>query len=65
MENKSEKMTEKEVKVSAEAAAFLADLELAEYRHRVETGDLTEEEKEDRKAVLDFLGYSDSVVEKK
>lgn len=40
-----------------EVAAFQADLELARYRNRVETGALTDEEKEDRKAILDFLGY--------
>lgn len=44
--------------VSDEVAAFKADVELENYRHRVETGALTEEEKEDRKAVLDFLGYN-------
>ena len=45
-------------KVSADVAAFQADVELEKYRQRVETGALTEEEKEDRKQVLDFLGFS-------
>jgi hypothetical protein len=44
--------------VSADVAAFQADVELEKYRQRVETGALTEEEKEDRKQVLDFLGFS-------
>lgn len=44
--------------VSADVAAFHADVELEKYRQRVETGALTEEEKEDRKQVLDFLGFS-------
>lgn len=43
--------------LSEAAKAFKADLELAEYQHRVEAGELTEEEKEDRKKVLKFLGY--------
>lgn len=43
---------------SADVAAFQADVELEKYRQRVETGALTEEEKEDRKQVLDFLGFS-------
>lgn len=45
--------------VSADVAAFQADVELEKYRQRVETGALTEEEKEDRKQVLDFLGFSE------
>lgn len=52
--------TSKEIKnneVSDEVAAFQADKNLQEYLHRVETGALTEEEKEDRKEVLDFLGF--------
>lgn len=52
--------TSKEIKnneVSAEVAAFKADVELEAYRHRVETGALTEEEKEDLKDVRAFLGY--------
>lgn len=54
--------TNKEIKnneVSADVAAFQADVELEKYRQRVETGALTEEEKEDRKQVLDFLGFSE------
>jgi hypothetical protein len=43
--------------INAEVAAFKADVELENYRHAVETGALTEEEKADRKEVLDFLGY--------
>ena len=43
--------------VNAEVEAFKADVELEKYRHRVETGALTEEEQEDRKEVLNFLGY--------
>lgn len=55
MENNS--MEIKNNEVSEDVAAFQADLELEKYRHRVETGALTEEEKEDRKQVLDFLGF--------
>ena len=54
--------TSKEIKnneVNAEVDAFQADVELEQYRHRVETGALTEEEKEDRKQVLDFLGFEE------
>lgn len=52
--------TSKEIKnneVNAEVEAFKADVELEAYRHRVETGALTEEEKEDLKDVRAFLGY--------
>lgn len=52
--------TSKEIKnneVNAEVEAFKADVELEAYRHRVETGALTEEEKEDLKDVRSFLGY--------
>lgn len=43
--------------VSADVAAFKADVELEQYRHRVESGALTEEEQADRKEVLSFLGF--------
>ena len=52
--------TSKEIKnneVNDEVAAFQADVKLQEYLHRVETGALTEEEMEDRKEVLNFLGF--------
>jgi hypothetical protein len=45
--------------MSADVAAFQADVELEKYRQRVETGALTKEEKDDRKQVLDFLGFSE------
>lgn len=42
-----------------EMDAFKADVEMAKYRARVKNGELTEEEKADRKAIRDFLGYKD------
>ncbi len=55
--SKEIKNNEANVEVSESVNAFQADLELEQYRHRVETGALTEEEKEDRQQVLDFLGF--------
>lgn len=55
--SKEIKNNETNEEVSDSVKAFQADLELEQYRHRVETGALTEEEKEDRKRVLDFLGF--------
>lgn len=52
--------TSKEIKnntTNAEIAAFNADVDLETYRHRVETGALTDEEKADRQEVLEFLGF--------
>lgn len=52
--------TSKEIKnntTNAEIAAFNADVDLEAYRHRVETGALTDEEKADRQEVLEFLGF--------
>lgn len=57
MAKKLSKEIKKNEEVSAEVAAFKADVELEKYRHRVETGALTEEEKADREEVLKFLGY--------
>lgn len=47
----------KKTETNAGIAAFLADIELERYRHRVETGALTDEEKEERKRILKFLGF--------
>lgn len=55
MENISKKMKKSETDTGV--AALLADIELEQYRHRVETGALTDEEKEEREQILDFLGY--------
>jgi ABC-type Fe2+-enterobactin transport system substrate-binding protein len=43
--------------VSDEVKAFQADVALAQYQHRVESGALTEEEKEDRAQLLSALGF--------
>ncbi len=47
----------KKTETNAGIAAFLADIELEQYCHRVETGALTDEEKEERRQILKFLGY--------
>jgi hypothetical protein len=39
--------------------AFLMDKRLAEYRQRIEDGDITEEEEKSRNQLLDFLGFPD------
>lgn len=42
----------------AELDAFNADIELNEYIHKVETGQLTAEEEAGRNELLDMLGFS-------
>lgn len=42
----------------AEVEAFNADLKLAQYRTRVENGELTPEENESRNRILGLLGFS-------
>ena len=49
----------KKLRGDGSVEAFMADMELEKYRHRVEAGELTEEEMEDRRAVLEFLGYGE------
>lgn len=41
----------------AEVEAFNADLKLAEYRARIENGELTPEEKANRNRILGLLGF--------
>lgn len=54
---------------TAEMEAFKADVEMAKYMARVEKGELTEEELENRKAMLDFINspcdLPDDLFEKK
>ena len=56
----------------AELEAFRADLEMARYTDRVEKGELTEEELENRNAMLSFIfgsglpdGFPDGLFEEK
>ena len=46
--------------INDDMKAFNADVELANYRHQVETGTLPKEEMEARAELLDFLGVQDS-----
>lgn len=42
---------------AAEMEAFKADVAMAKYMARVENGELTEEEQENRNAMMNFLGF--------
>ena len=55
--SESMEINQKPISDEDEINAFNADVKLAEYQHRIESGQLTAEEEESRNKFLDFLGF--------